>query len=253
VGVRPLLAEQRAWLEAAATLSDAIRRGPRSVELTDVPVLLIPGFFAGDAALAPLARWLRQRGCRTYGSQISLNVGCALDLLPELERIAEGVAKRRHRHVTVIGQSRGGSLAKMLAIRRPDVIASIATLGSPSAAPAAIHPFVAGTAGVLRALSRAGVAGLMDDDCWFGECARTAWAELSTPFPENVGYLSLYSRSDGIVDWRACIDPAAENLEVSSSHVGMAVNRHVYRALAAWIERTSDATRGAGPAAGGGA
>ena len=45
--------------------------------------------------------------------------------------------------------------------------------------------------------------------------------------------VSLYSRTDGIVDWRACLDPAAENVEVDASHVGMAVSRDVYRAVAA--------------------
>lgn len=255
-GVRPLLAEQRAWLEATAVVGHAIRRDPSRVDIGHVPVLLVPGFFAGDASLAPLARWLRRRGCWTCRSQIKLNVGCALEISPRLERVAEGLAKRRNRRVTVVGQSRGGSLAKMLAIKRPDLVASIATLGSPNAAPAAIHSMVAGAAGVLRALSRAGAPGLLDDECWFGECAQTAWAQLNAPFPENVGYLSIYSRSDGIVDWRACIDPAAENVEVNSSHVGMAVNRHVYRALVEWIVRSeaigADRAPSASPGARGG-
>ena len=44
-------------------------------------------------------------------------------------------------------------------------------------------------------------------------------------------YVAIYSRNDGIVDWRACLDPDAEHVEVRSSHCGMAVNTEVYRVL----------------------
>ena len=45
-------------------------------------------------------------------------------------------------------------------------------------------------------------------------------------------FVSVFSRTDGIVDWRACLDPAARHVEVASSHVGMAVNAAVFRAIA---------------------
>jgi hypothetical protein len=48
--------------------------------------------------------------------------------------------------------------------------------------------------------------------------------------------VSIYSRSDGIVDWRACLDPAAEHVEVRASHIGMAVNGEVYAAVGAALE-----------------
>jgi hypothetical protein len=47
-----------------------------------------------------------------------------------------------------------------------------------------------------------------------------------------VGCVCVYSRKDGIVDWRACLDPSGQHVEVKSSHVGMAVNPAVYRAIA---------------------
>jgi hypothetical protein len=50
--------------------------------------------------------------------------------------------------------------------------------------------------------------------------------------PPDVGYLSVYSKSDGIVRWRACLDPAAEHLEIKTSHVGMSVHPRAYRAIA---------------------
>jgi hypothetical protein len=33
--------------------------------------------------------------------------------------------------------------------------------------------------------------------------------------------ISYYTTSDGIVDWRACVVPGAENIEVPGSHLGM--------------------------------
>jgi hypothetical protein len=46
-----------------------------------------------------------------------------------------------------------------------------------------------------------------------------------------VSYLSIWSRLDGVVNPKACHDPAARMLELRSSHCGMAFNRHVYRAV----------------------
>jgi triacylglycerol lipase len=46
----------------------------------------------------------------------------------------------------------------------------------------------------------------------------------------------VYSRSDGIVSWQACLDPDARHVEVNSSHTGMSVNRDVYRLLAEVLE-----------------
>src|SRR5258708_19866988 len=40
------------------------------------PVLLIPGFTAGDWSLGTLARWLGRIGYKPYLSGIDLNVGC---------------------------------------------------------------------------------------------------------------------------------------------------------------------------------
>ena len=55
--------------------------------------------------------------------------------------------------------------------------------------------------------------------------------QARAPFPGGVRFVSLYSRSDGIVDWRTCLVPAAELVEVGGSHVGMAVNPSVFRAV----------------------
>jgi hypothetical protein len=59
-----------------------------------------------------------------------------------------------------------------------------------------------------------------------GDCFGTA---LTGPFPADVGYVSIYPRGDGSVDWRACRDPAARPAEIGSTHIGMVLNADAYR------------------------
>ena len=54
--------------------------------------------------------------------------------------------------------------------------------------------------------------------------APSFWDDLGRPLPPGVGFVSVYSRSDGVVDWHACLDPSAdEHVEITASHCGMAV------------------------------
>jgi hypothetical protein len=56
--------------------------------------------------------------------------------------------------------------------------------------------------------------------------------------PAGVGLVAVYSKSDGIVDWRACLDPGAdEQVEIATSHVGMAVSPEAWKAVASALER----------------
>jgi triacylglycerol lipase len=203
----------------------------RSASSGGDPVLLVPGFMAGDYTLAGMARTLRRRGYRTYRSHITANVGCTLEAAAHLEARIESIAIRRGARVSIVGHSLGGMLARGLAVRRPDLIGGIVTLGSPVLAPGAHH--VALTTGVeaLVRLSRAGFPGMMAEECVAGSCARQSFEECREPMPHGVGFTAIYSRRDGIVDWRACVDPEARAVEVSVSHVGMALDPRVTDAV----------------------
>ncbi|WP_202879277.1 esterase/lipase family protein [Nocardioides cynanchi] len=211
------------------------------------PVVLVPGFLAGDGSLGLMARALRAQGHRTYRSHIRANVGCTLQAAAQLESRLETVVSRRGRRVQIVGHSLGGMLARGLAVRRPDLVAGIVTLGSPMLAPAAHHVSLARSLDALVRLSRAGVPGLMSLDCVAGDCARTSFEESRAPLPPEVGFTAVYSRRDGIVDWRACLDPLATPVEVRSSHVGMAVDPSVIAAVTAALARHR---AGLSPAAG---
>ena len=191
------------------------------------PVILVPGFLAGDSTLRPMSRVLRDHGYRTYRSSIRVNAGCTLNAAAQLESRLESIALRRGSRVQIVGHSLGGMLARGLAVRRPDLVAGIVTLGSPMLAPGAHHSTLTRSVEMLVRLSRAGWPGLMSEDCVAGDCARQSFDESRQPLRPDVSFTAIYSKRDGIVDWRACVDPLAVPVEVTASHAGLAFDPRV--------------------------
>jgi pimeloyl-ACP methyl ester carboxylesterase len=227
----PIWAEGRIAFERAALRRDPVLRG-HGVPLGDGgPVLLIPGFLAGDLSLAPMASWLRHIGYAPCRAGIRANVDCSARAVRRLEAQLQHAADRHGRPVTIVGHSRGGALARVLAVRAPDRVERIVCLGSPLTDQLAVHPLVRAQVEMVAALGSLGLHGLFTRDCHLGDCCAEVREQASAPFPSGMGFVSIYSRSDGIVDWRTCLDPAAEAVEVRSSHCGMAVNAEVYRAI----------------------
>jgi pimeloyl-ACP methyl ester carboxylesterase len=195
--------------------------------------LLIPGFLAGDASLTRLAAWLRTGDFRTYRSGIALNVDCMEPLVERLETRAEDVAQRTGRRVVLIGQSRGGTLGRVLGVRRPDLIDTLVTLGSPVRDQLAISPRTEVAVRTVSALGTLGVPGLFSRRCASGPCCARSRSQALRAFPAGVRYVAVVSSRDEVVRPAACSDPAADNLEVATTHVGMGLDPGVWRALAA--------------------
>jgi len=231
----PLGYELRFWPELGRLLTDTLfwspARPPERGERRQ-PVLLIPGFLAGDASLTVLAGWLRRRGHEVRTSGIRFNVGCAGR---ELDRLAAALDAFGEPTV-VIGQSRGGTLARALAARHPDNLAAVVTLGSPVLDQLAVSPSVLRTVRSVAFLGDLGFGSLFTSECRDGDCCSEFRTLLKAPLRGGAPAMAVYSRSDAIVDWRACLDPAAELVEVDGSHCGMAVNLDVYRELERLLE-----------------
>jgi triacylglycerol lipase len=228
----PLWRESRIGLEAAALLRHPIHRGEGVAHADGQPVLLIPGFLAGDDSLGIMTRWLRRTGHHTRKAGMRSNVDCSELAFERLEQRLELMAETRGEKVAIVGQSRGGNFAKVLARRRPDLVSGIVTLGSPQKDPVAIHPLVRAQILAVGALGTLGAKGLFRHSCLYGDCCKKFWDDLRGELPAGVGYVSVYSRTDGVVNWRACLDEGARHVEVRASHCGMAVNAHTYRAMA---------------------
>lgn len=227
----PIWREGRIAFERAALRRDPVLRGQDVPRGDGAPVMLVPGFMAGDLTLSLMAGWLSRLGYQPCRAGIRANVDCSAKALTRLEAQLEGVAERYGRPVSVVGHSRGGSLARILAVRAPDLVERIVCLGSPLTDPLAVHPLVRAQVEAVAVLGSLGVHGLFSRGCFLGDCCAEVREHATAPFPPGVGFVSIYSRSDGVVDWRTCLDPAAEAVEVRSSHCGMAVNGEVYRAV----------------------
>lgn len=195
-------------------------------------VVLVPGFISGDISLALLARHLRRQGRRTFGSEIGANVGCTDAMIDRLIRRVERIVADEGRQVVLVGHSRGGMIVKLAARRRADLVAGIVVLSAPVTGTLSVAPHVRKQLELLFRLNSRGFAMVMGQDCVTGDCAARIAAELAAPFPAQVAYLSVYSRSDAIIDWRTCLDPAAELVEVNSSHTGMGTDPVVQRLVA---------------------
>jgi triacylglycerol lipase len=234
-----VLAEAAAYRKAASAARAELRALPyasRAVRTPGDPVLLVPGFLAGDYTLGWMARHLRSRGHRTYRTGIVANIGCLDRGTGALERRLEAIAERRERKVVLVGHSLGGMMSRGVAARRPDLVSGIVTMGSPMLAPGAAHGLLLAQVRLLRRLQRIGLSWVMGEECTSGTCAMRMWEESRMALPDDFPFTAVYSKRDGITDWRACIDPVAEPREVGTSHVGMALDPAVLRIVTEAVE-----------------
>src|SRR5450631_1037636 len=99
----PLWGELRYGRELARLLADGELRAPRRRHDAQ-PVMLIPGFMAGDASMAMLRNWLRRRGHRVAMSGMLANVDCAERIVARLDHKVARLAEQDGRPVVLIGQ-----------------------------------------------------------------------------------------------------------------------------------------------------
>jgi triacylglycerol lipase len=227
----PIWRETRLAFERAALTRDPVLRGQGVARGNGRPVLLIPGFLAGDMTLSLMARWLGRLGHEPCQAGIRANVDCSARALNRLELQLERLTETHGRRAAIVGHSRGGSMARILAVRRPDLVEAIVCLGAPLSDPLAVHPLVRMHVETVALIGGLGVSGFFSRNCLEGPCCETVRRDAAAPFPEGIAFTSIYSRSDGVIDWHTCLDPAATLVEVGSSHCGMAAHGEVFAAI----------------------
>jgi pimeloyl-ACP methyl ester carboxylesterase len=196
-------------------------------------VVVIPGFMGTDLYLSELRSWLRRIGYVSYVSGIGVNAECPNLLVRQqlMETVAEAHRKTQKK-VHLIGHSLGGMIARAFACQSPELVESVITLGTPISAVAA-HPSILRTAESVRKqiLERHGDGVL--PGCYTGRCTCDFVESLVTRFPSGVRQTSIYTKTDGIVDWRVCVTgKAGVDCEVSATHLGLVFSPLVYSLMA---------------------
>ncbi|HKW72119.1 MAG TPA: hypothetical protein VJQ08_04770 [Candidatus Dormibacteraeota bacterium] len=221
--IPPIWLEGRFYLEFFKLIRDPVFRGEDVPPGLRKPVLLIPGFLAGDWTLRTQFEWLKRVGYRPRLAGVAFNVTYSEVMLKPLLENLLAMHRKTEARVSVVGHSRGGVLAKVLSHRRPDLVEQVITLGSPLNDPYDIHP-----------LTMAGVhaAHLYNAMRYRHDASVEVRFLRDLSAAPRVPTTSIYSRSDGVVNWKACLRPDVNPIEVRGSHVGLALNPEVYRILA---------------------
>jgi len=184
-----------------------LRRAPRG---DGHAVMVLPGMGATDASTRPLRGYLADLGHAVRGWELGRNLGrrqiVDLHLMPRLRELRA----RTGRTVSLVGWSLGGILAREMAKRSPQDVRLVITMGSPFAG--------GGRASNVARLFEAVSGRKIVDDPQVRRRIREA---------PLVPLTSIYSRSDGVVAWRACLEQegsTSENIEVRGSHCGLGHN-----------------------------
>ncbi|HZD39544.1 MAG TPA: alpha/beta fold hydrolase [Terriglobales bacterium] len=182
------------------------------------PVLILPGYGAGDGSTIILQGYLRMLGYHARGWGLGRNKGEASELLPRILKRVSSLARRTRQKVHLIGWSFGGYLARELARERSDLVNKVITLGT---------PVIGGPKYTVVAdwFRQRGI----DVDKIAAEVERRNLIVFNTPV------IAIYSRRDAVVAWQACIDRNASNVEhveVRTTHLGLGFSPDVYKIIA---------------------
>ncbi len=198
-------------------------------------VVVIPGFMGSDQYLGDMNAWLRRIGYQPYLSGIGRNSECPDVLTTRLRQTIDRAYAETGRPVHLIGHSLGGVLARAAAARWPSLVASVVTLASPFRG-VRVHPFVLQTAYLVRGRIMQRQRGpAAQPNCYSGQCACEFLNSLRKDFPSSVPQVAIYTKTDGVVDWRCCINSDGTDIEVPGTHVGLAFNPQVYKHIATFL------------------
>jgi pimeloyl-ACP methyl ester carboxylesterase len=211
---------EMAMLPALAPLLAATPRGDGH------PVLLVPGFTAGDATLIGLRLFLRSRGYHVETWGFGQNTGFKLKFSQALEQKVRFMHHRHKSKVSLVGWSLGGVYAFYAAHTAPECVRTVISLGSPlrfstdrfqpRAVVRAVYRYLAHPMGPVAHLAH----------------VRGKVLRSPPPMPSTC----IYSATDGVVPPSAArIDTDEgehENIWVPGSHLGLGFNAAVMWILA---------------------
>lgn len=180
------------------------------------PIMVIPGLLTTDLSTTLLRKFLTKLGFKVFGWEMGRNLG-RMESLPLLIEKVENFHHQYQQKIIIIGWSMGGIFTREIAKTRPDLVKRTITMGSPFADVNAPN----WAKWVFDLLNK----GIEIDNQFIEQL----------PKPAPVPTLALYSKLDGIVPWRACMelseDNIHKNIEIKSSHIGMGANSEVMKII----------------------
>lgn len=179
------------------------------------PVVLVPGFGAGDSSFVPMRLLLRHLGHDVRSAGLGRTGDDVLALAGRLRSLAAALTEKTGRIPALVGWSIGGVVAREAARDAPEVVRRVVTMGTPVAG----GPSYTALAALYSEARRAAI--------------RTDIAERRR-IPIRVPVTAIWSPNDGVVTPAACLDDAdeVEHVRVDSTHLGMGVDPVVWRVVA---------------------
>ncbi len=182
-------------------------------------VFVLPGFGADDRSTWPLRWFLTALGYEARGWSLGANRANVPEAVETVGKSVEETSRRLGTRVSLVGWSLGGYIAREVARDRPEIVRRVVTFGSP----------------VIGGPKYTTVARLASSQGWDLDEIE-ALVEERKRVPLRVPVTALYSKRDGVVAWRACIDPEGqapiEHVEVDATHLGLGFSPSVYRLVA---------------------
>lgn len=221
---RTLAGEGLGWLVLPRLIAaiPGFRNLPRG---RNAPVMVLPGFGAGDGSTFAIRGLLTALGYAVSGWGFGINRGNVDEMLPKVGARVAALAKKNGRPVHLVGWSLGGVFARETARDAPGTVASVVTLGT---------PVVGGSKYThVGALYSALGADLDKMEARVDERNRHLI---------RVPVTAIFSKTDGVVDWRACIDPyddEIDHVEVVATHLTLGFDPQVLRLVAERLGRDS--------------
>lgn len=191
------------------------------------PVLVLPGFMASDTSTNILRKFLQEKGYTPYPWELGRNFGHEKYWYDVIDRFL-AIHKETEQPVSIIGWSLGGVFARNIARLHPDKIRQIITLGSPFAGIKKPN----NASWLYRVIANEKVEDIEHDFL------------LHLPKPLTVPTTSIFTKADGIVSWKTCIEhelnETSQNIQVRGSHIGLGVNPTVLKLIANRLQYSKD-------------
>jgi pimeloyl-ACP methyl ester carboxylesterase len=185
------------------------------------PVVIFPGLGTDGRSVEPLREFCNDLGFTGFGWGRGMNTGPKGDIdawIADLAVHVRAMVSPNPERMTLIGWSLGGIYAREIAKLLDGQVRQVITIGTPLAGSADCT-----NVGLFYRLLN-GQRAVLDPEM----AVRFAAAP---PVPTT----SIYSRSDGVVSWRACLQAGGgqvQNIEVDGSHCGLGWNRKVWAVIA---------------------